>query len=140
VLSGSKNSLIGRDGRDQTTEDNSPGEEIPPQSSRQAWGQLQGKPQMGLALYSVKGNYTMPVYINLVDIRGGGKELTIYFTHMTVKIEGKGLEALADGLRRQVIPYIQEQHKSEFEARDETHYVRSIKVSPPAEELGNWVG
>jgi hypothetical protein len=134
--------LIGRDGRDQTSDDNppAPDEAIPPQSSRQAWGQLQGKSQMGLALYSVKGNYTMPVYINLVDIRGGGKELTIYFTHMTVKIIGKVLEALADGLRRQVIPYIQEQHKSEFEARDEAHYVQSIKVGPPAEELGSWAG
>jgi hypothetical protein len=95
---------------------------------------------MGLALFSVKGNYAMPVYINLVDVRGGRKELTIYFTHMTVKIVGKGLEALAEGLRRQVIPYIQEQHKSEFEARDEVHYVQSIKVGPAAEELGNWAG
>jgi hypothetical protein len=33
---------------------------------------------------------------------------------MTVKIVGKGLEELADGIRRQVIPYIQEQHVSEF--------------------------
>jgi hypothetical protein len=59
---------------------------------------------------------------------------------MTVKIVGKGLEALAEGLRWQVIPYIQEQHKSEFEARDEAHYVQSIKVSSPAEELGSWAG
>jgi hypothetical protein len=66
--------------------------------------------------------------------------VTIYFTHMTVKIVGKGLEALAEGLRRQVIPYIQEQHKSEFEARDEAYYVQSIKVGPPAEELGSWAG
>jgi hypothetical protein len=64
----------------------------------------------------------------------------LYFTHMTVKIMGKGLEVLAEGLRRQVIPYIQEQHKSEFEARDEAHYVQSIKVGPAAEELGSWAG
>ena len=115
-------------------------DEVPPRGSRKAWGQTQGKPQMGLALFSVKGNYRMPTYINLVDIQGGGKEMTIFFSHMTVKIVGKGLEALAQGLRRQVIPYIQEQHKSEFEARDEAHYVQSIKVSPPAEELGNWAG
>jgi hypothetical protein len=115
-------------------------DEVPERSSRQAWGQTQGKLQMGLALFSVKGNYAMPVYINLVDVRGGGKELTIYFTHMTVKIVGKGLEVLAEGLRRQVIPYIQEQHKSEFEARDEAHYVQSIKVGPAAEELGSWAG
>jgi hypothetical protein len=38
---------------------------------------------------------------------------------MTVKIVGKGLEELADGLRRQVIPYIQEQHVSAFEATQE---------------------
>src|SRR5688572_711965 len=84
--------------------------------------------------------YAMPVYINLVDVRGGGKELTIYFSHMMVKIEGKGLEALADGIRRQVIPYIQEQHVSDFEATQEPHWVESIKVAPPVEEgeLGRW--
>jgi hypothetical protein len=38
---------------------------------------------------------------------------------MTVKIAGKGLEELADGLRRQVIPYIQEQHVFAFEAAQE---------------------
>ena len=140
MLSGARGLLTGRDGRDQTTDDKPEPEEVPPHGSQQAWGQTQGKPQMGLALFSVKGNYAMPVYINLVDIRGGGKELTIYFTHMTMKIVGKGLEALAEGLRRQVIPYIQEQHKSEFEARDEPHYVQSIKVGPPAEELGSWSG
>jgi hypothetical protein len=84
----------------------------------------------------------MLVYINLVDVRGGGKELTIYFTHMTVKIVGKGLEALAEGLRRQVIPYIQEQHVSGFEAKQEAHWVESVKIGPAAEpeELGKWTG
>ena len=117
-------------------------EEVPERSSRKAWGQLQGKPQAGLALFSVKGNYAMPVYINLVDVRGGGKELTIYFSHMAVKIMGKGLEELADGIRRQVIPYIQEQHVSEFDARQEAHYVESLRIAPPGEEgeLGSWAG
>jgi hypothetical protein len=78
VLSGARGLLTGRDGRDQTTDDKPEPEEVPPHGSQQAWGQTQGKPQMGLALFSVKGNYAMPVYINLVDIRGGGKELTIY--------------------------------------------------------------
>jgi predicted subunit of tRNA(5-methylaminomethyl-2-thiouridylate) methyltransferase len=84
----------------------------------------------------------MPVYINLVDVRGGGKELTLYFSHMTVKIVGKGLEELADGIRRQVIPYIQEQHVSEFEAKQEVHYVESLRISAAAEpeELGSWAG
>jgi hypothetical protein len=72
-------------------------------------------------LFSVKENYAMPVYINLVDVRGGGKEMVIYFQHMTVKIVGRGLEELADGIRRQVIPYIQEQHVSGFEGGQEKH-------------------
>jgi hypothetical protein len=93
-------------GKAQISEDKAPGpeEELPPRASRKAWGQLQGKPQTGLALFSVKGNYAMPVYINLVDVRGGGKEMVIYFQHMTVKIVGRGLEELADGIRRQVSP------------------------------------
>jgi hypothetical protein len=32
------------------------------------------------------------------------------------------------------------QGKSEFEVKDEAHYVQSIKVGPPAEELGSWAG
>jgi hypothetical protein len=59
------------------------------------------------------------VYINLVDIRGGRNVLTIYCSHMTVTIVGKGLEELADGLRRQVIPDTQGQHVSAFEAAQE---------------------
>jgi hypothetical protein len=61
---------------------------------------------------------------------------------MTVKIIGKGLDELADGLRRQVIPYIQERHVSEIEAAQEKGYVDSIKIEPPAEEgvLGKWAG
>jgi hypothetical protein len=131
-------------GKAQISEDKAPGpeEELPPRASRKAWGQLQGKPQTGLALFSVKGNYAMPVYINLVDVRGGGKEMVIYFQHMTVKIVGRGLEELADGIRRQVIPYIQEQHVSEFEAGQEKHYVESLKIGNAAEpeELGSWAG
>lgn len=116
-------------------------EGIPPQSFRKAWAQA-NKPEMGVFLFSVKGNYRAPAYINLVDMDGGGGRLTVYFSHMTVKIEGKGLEALAEGLRRQVIRYIQERHTSEFEAGQETHYVESIKISVPAEpeELGQWAG
>ena len=131
-------------GKAQISEDKAPGreEELPPRASRKAWGQLQGKPQTGLALFSVKGNYAMPVYINLVDVRGGGKEMVIYFQHMTVKIVGRGLEELADGIRRQVIPYIQEQHVSGFEAGQEKHDVESLKIGNAAEpeKLGSWVG
>jgi hypothetical protein len=115
---------------------------IPLRASRKAWGQLQGKPQMGLALFSVKGNYRSSAYIHLVDMDGGGGHLTIYFSHMTVKIVGKRLDALADGLRRQVIPYIQEQHVSAFEAAQTAHWVESLKIEPPAEEgeLERWAG
>ena len=131
-------------GKAQISEDKAPGpeEELPPRASRKAWGQLQGKPQTGLALFSVKANYAMPVYINLVDVRGGGKEMVIYFQHMTVKIVGRGLEELADGIRRQVIPYIQEQHVSGFEAGQEKHDVESLKIGNAAEpeKLGSWVG
>jgi hypothetical protein len=93
-------------------------------------------------IFSVTGNYLMPVYINLVDVRGGGKDLIMNFSHMTVKIEGKGLEALAEGLRRQVVRYIQAQHKSEFEVRGEDGYIASIKVEEAAEpeDLGSWAG
>jgi hypothetical protein len=74
-----------------------------------------------------------------MDVRGGGKELTINFSYMTVKIEGKGLEALAEGLRRQVVRYIQAQHVSEFEVKAEDRYVASIKVEQALEpeELGS---
>ena len=84
----------------------------------------------------------MPVYINLVDVRAGGKELIIYFTHMTVKIEGRGVVALAEGLRRQVIRYIQEQHKDSQFGQPGNEYVRSITVEKAAEgeELGKWAG
>ena len=84
----------------------------------------------------------MPVYISLVDVRGGGKELIMNFSHMTVKILGKGLDELAEGLRRQVVRYIQERHKSEFEAKSEDGYIASIKVEKPAEEdaLESWAG
>jgi hypothetical protein len=39
-------------------------------------------------------------------------------------------------------PYIQAQHVSEFEAKQEAHYVESITIEPPAEEgeLGKWEG
>jgi hypothetical protein len=72
-LSGTRGSLTGRDGKDQTTEDKPEPEEVPPHGDRKAWGQTQGKPQIGLALFSVKGNYAMPVYINLVDVSAAGK-------------------------------------------------------------------
>jgi hypothetical protein len=61
---------------------------------------------------------------------------------MTVKITGKGSDALADGVRRQVIPCIQERHVSDLEAEREAHWVESIMVQPAAEpeELGGWAG
>ena len=117
-------------------------EEIPPQAGRKAWGRLQGKPQAGLTLFSVKGNFRVPAYINYLDMAGGGSDLTIYFSHITVKITGKGLDKLADGIRRQVVLYIQEQHVSEFLAGQEAHWVKSImiKKAAEAEELGKWNG
>jgi hypothetical protein len=122
----------------QATEGDPP--DIPDRGSRQAWGQTQGRPQMGVAIFSVKGNYRSPVYINLVDMEGGGSNLALYFTHTTVKIIGKGLDTLADGLRRQVIPYIQEQHVTKFEAEHDRapHWIESIKIEPPSESLGQW--
>lgn len=41
-----------------------------------------------------------------------------------------------------MIPYIEEQHKSEFEAKEEDGYIDSTKISPPAEseELESWAG
>jgi len=123
------------------TEDEVEEEEIPPQGSRHAWA-LANKPQMGLTLFSVKGNYRSPTYIHFVDLEGSGSRLTVYFTHMTVKIEGRGLEALAEGLRRQVIRYIQEQHKDVQFGQPGNEYVRSITVekATEAEELGKWNG
>ena len=45
-------------------------------------------------------------------------------------------------LRRQVVYYIQAFHVSDVEARGETHWVESIKISKHAEpeELGSWAG
>jgi hypothetical protein len=53
-----------------------------------------------------------------------------------------GLEPLVEGLRRQVLYYIQAYHASDIEAKQEVHWVESIKISPPAEleELGRWAG
>jgi hypothetical protein len=67
---------------------------------------------------------------------------TLWFRHMTVKIVGKGLELLVEGLRRQVVYYIQAFHVSDVEARGETHWVESIRIEKAAEpeELGSWVG
>jgi hypothetical protein len=83
-----------------------------------------------------------PAYIHLVDMEHDGERLTVWFGHMTVKIVGKGLESLAEGLRRQIVYYIQAFHVSDVEARGEPHWVESIKIEPPAEEgvLGKWAG
>ena len=61
---------------------------------------------------------------------------------MTVKIVGKGLEPLMEGLRRQVVYSIQAFHVSDVEARQEAQWVESIKSGPAAEpeELGKWTG
>jgi hypothetical protein len=61
---------------------------------------------------------------------------------MTIKIVGKGLELLVEGLRRQVVYYIQAFHVSDVEARGETPWVESIRIEKAAEpeELGSWVG
>ena len=66
----------------------------------------------------------------------------VYFRHMTVKIVGKGLDSLVEGLRRQVVHYVQACHVSDFEAGGEAKYIESIKIEPPAEEgvLGKWAG
>jgi hypothetical protein len=66
----------------------------------------------------------------------------IWFGHTAVKIVGKGLDPLVEGLRRQVVCYIQAFHVSDVEARQEPHWVESIKVELFAEEgvLGEWVG
>lgn len=77
-----------------------------------------------------------------MDVRGGGKDLILKFSHMTVKIEGKGLEALAEGLRRQVVRYIQAQHKSDFLVSPDEGYIGSITVEKATEpdDLGSWAG
>ena len=119
-------------GRDQTMDDK-PEEEVPPRGKRKAWG-LANKPQMGVSLFAVKGAKSRsPAYIHLVDMEHDGERLTLWFGHMTVKIVGKGLEPLVEGLRRQVVYYIQAFHVSDVEARGETHWVESIKIEPPAE-------
>jgi hypothetical protein len=116
-------------------------ESPPPMGKWQAWG-LANKLQMGVSLFSVKGKSRSPAYINYVDAAQDGAEVIIFFHHMKVKIIGKGLEALVEGLRRQVVYYIQAQHVSDFEAKQEAHWVESIKISPAAEpeELGKWAG
>jgi hypothetical protein len=114
-------------GKDQIT-DGEPEEEVPPRSKRKAWG-LANKPQMGVSLFSAKGAKSRsPAYIHLVDMELDGERLTVWFGHMTVKIVGKGLEPLVEGLRRQVVYYIQAFHVSDVEARGETHWVESIKI------------
>jgi hypothetical protein len=71
-----------------------------------------------------------------------GERLTLWFGHMTVKIMGKGLEPPVEGLRRQVVYYIQAFHVSGVEARQEPRWVESIKIEKAAEpeELGRWAG
>jgi hypothetical protein len=128
-------------GRDQIMDDK-PEEEVPPRNKRKAWG-LANKPQMGVSLFSAKGAKSRsPTYIHLVDMELDGERLTLWFGHMTVKIVGKGLEPLVEGLRRQVVYYIQAFHVSDVEAWGETHWVESIKISKAAEpeELGSWAG
>jgi hypothetical protein len=98
---------------------------------------------MGVSLFSAKGAKSRsPAYIHLVDMEHDGERLTLWFGHMTVKIVGKGLEPLVEGLRRQVVYYIQAFHVADVEARGEAHRVESIKISKPAEpeELGSWAG
>jgi hypothetical protein len=128
-------------GKDQTTDDR-PEEEVPPRGKRKAWG-LANRPQMGVSLFSAKGAKSRsPAYIHLVDMELDGERLTLWFGHMTVKIVGKGLEPLVEGLRRQVVYYIQAFHVSDVEARGEAHWVESIKIEKAAEpeELGSWAG
>ena len=128
-------------GKDPITDDN-PEEKVPPRGKRKAWG-LANKPQMGVSLFAVKGAKSRsPAYIHLVDMEHDGERLTLWFGHMTVKIVGKGLEPLVEGLRRQVVYYIQAFHVSDVEARGEAHWVESIKISKAAEpeELGSWAG
>ena len=128
-------------GKDQTTDDR-PEEEVPPRGKRKAWG-LAHKPRMGVSLFSAKGAKSRsPAYIHLVDMEHDGERLTLWFGHMTVKIVGKGLEPLVEGLRRQVVYYIQAFHVSDVEARGEAHWVESIKIEKAAEpeELGSWAG
>jgi hypothetical protein len=128
-------------GKDPITDDE-PEEEVPPRGKRKAWG-LANKPQMGVSLFSAKGAKSRsPAYIHLVDMEHDGERLTLWFGHMTVKIVGKGLEPLVEGLRRQVVYYIQAFHVSDVEARGEAHWVESIKISKAAEpeELGSWAG
>jgi hypothetical protein len=64
------------------------------------------------------------------------------FGYMTIKIVGKGLEPLLEGLRRQVVYDIQAFHVSDVEARHEAHWVESIKIEKVAEPegLGSWAG
>jgi hypothetical protein len=128
-------------GRDQIMDDK-PEEEVPPRNKRKAWG-LANKPQMGVSLFSAKGvKSRSPAYIHLVDMEHDGERLTLWFGHMTVKIVGKGLEPLVEGLWRQVVYYIQAFPLSDVEARGETHWVESIKIGKAAEpeELGSWAG
>jgi hypothetical protein len=128
-------------GKDQISDDE-PEEEVPPRGKRKAWG-LANKPQMGVSLFATKGAKSRsPAYIHLVDMEQDGERVTLWFGHMTVKIVGKGLEPLVEGLRRQVVYYIQAFHVSDVEARGEAHWVESIKIEPPAEEgvLGKWAG
>jgi hypothetical protein len=58
-------------------------------------------------LFAAKGaKWRSPAYTHLVDMEQDGERLTLWFGHMAVKIVGKGLEPLVEGLRRQVVYYI----------------------------------
>jgi hypothetical protein len=122
--------------------DGEPEEEIPPRGKRQAWG-LAHKPQVGVSFFAAKGAKSRsPACLHLVDMEHDGERLTVWFGHMAVKIVGKGLEPLAEGLRRQAVYYVQAFHVSDVEARGEAHWVESIKIEKAAEpeELGQWAG
>jgi hypothetical protein len=60
-VNGMRDSILGRD-KAPISDGSLDEEEIPPQSSRKAWS-IANKPQMGVAIFSVKGNYIMSIIL-----------------------------------------------------------------------------
>jgi hypothetical protein len=82
---------------------------------------------MGLALFAITDDCTVVPYSLLEGVKSHGGDLALYFSFMTVRITGIALNPLVDGIRRQVVSYIQEHHVSEFKAEDGKPWIMSIK-------------
>jgi hypothetical protein len=102
----------------------------PLDQDRGAWV-ISSRPQLMLSLRFKDGNRRALSYTELCGTEYKKDVLALFFYQATIRMRGKGLDELADGVERQCAQIVREQHIAEFRADEASRYIERVEIGQP---------